>query len=256
MMQERKLTARSVIASTLLGSRPPRLPAAVLVRAGSLFAISEGSIRTALSRMTASGELEVADGSYQLAGALLARARRQEESRLARPPSDWNGDWHLVVVSGEGARTASARAGLRLTLGRAHFAELREGVWVRPADTVPPTVDGCTWFVGHPTSPTEGPTTLARQLWPLDSWAQEAMQLIVEIDRWHPALDRRDPSALAATFVLDAAVIRHLQADPLLPAELLPATWPGDRLRASYERFDASFKATWRLWYRAQPETR
>ena len=51
------LTARSVIASTLLGTEPPRLPGRVLVRVGELFGITEGTIRTALSRMVASGEL-------------------------------------------------------------------------------------------------------------------------------------------------------------------------------------------------------
>ncbi len=35
------------------------------------------------------------------------------------------------------------------------------------------------------------------------------------------------PDDLAPGFVLSAAVLRHLQADPLLPAELLPDGWPG-----------------------------
>jgi phenylacetic acid degradation operon negative regulatory protein len=30
-------------------------------------------------------------------------------------------------------------------------------------------------------------------------------------------------------------VVRHLLADPVLPAELLPADWPGTALRALYE---------------------
>ena len=38
----RPLTARSVIASTLLGVDPPRLPTQALVRSGELFGLSEG----------------------------------------------------------------------------------------------------------------------------------------------------------------------------------------------------------------------
>ena len=55
---ERPLSARSVVASTLLGMRPPRLPTQILVRSGALFGIAEGTTRVALSRMVAAGELE------------------------------------------------------------------------------------------------------------------------------------------------------------------------------------------------------
>jgi phenylacetic acid degradation operon negative regulatory protein len=74
-----RLTARSVIASTLLGTTPPRLPARVLVEAGELFGIAEGTTRVALSRMVASGELATDDGWYVLRGQrLLVRLARLE----------------------------------------------------------------------------------------------------------------------------------------------------------------------------------
>lgn len=41
---------------------------------------------------------------------------------------------------------------------------------------------------------------------------------------------------------MSAAVLRHLLADPLLPAELLPADWPGTRLRARYDDFDRDYR--------------
>jgi phenylacetic acid degradation operon negative regulatory protein len=78
---ERPLTARSVVASLLLGNRPPELPGAVLVRAGELFGIAEGTTRTALSRMVAAGELASREGHYALRGRLLDRQARQEASR-------------------------------------------------------------------------------------------------------------------------------------------------------------------------------
>jgi phenylacetic acid degradation operon negative regulatory protein len=37
-------------------------------------------------------------------------------------------------------------------------------------------------------------------------------------------------------------VVRHLQLDPLLPAELIPRHWPGHALRSTYRRFDEVFK--------------
>ena len=236
-----------MIASTLLGVRPPRLPVAALVRAGSLFAISEGSIRTCLSRMLAAGELALRDGRYELAGALLARANRQDESRTART-THWDGQWRILVVSGERARPAVDRAAIRLTLSRVHFAELREGVWTRPADRSPPSVEGGTWFLGRPELVIGGDAKLAARLWPLASWAKRGRSLAADVARWQPALDAHDSEALAPTFVVDAAVLRHLQVDPRLPSALLPPGWPGDELRDAYERFDAAFKETWKQW--------
>ena len=34
-------------------------------------------------------------------------------------------------------------------------------------------------------------------------------------------------------------MVRHLLTDPVLPAELLPADWPGDQLRDAYADFAA-----------------
>jgi phenylacetic acid degradation operon negative regulatory protein len=38
-------------------------------------------------------------------------------------------------------------------------------------------------------------------------------------------------------FAIAAAMVRHLLVDPVLPAGLLPADWPGDRLRVAYAEF-------------------
>ena len=43
VIAERQLTARSVMASTLLGTEPPVLSARVLVRAAAMFGITEGA---------------------------------------------------------------------------------------------------------------------------------------------------------------------------------------------------------------------
>src|SRR3954468_22524011 len=154
---ERPLTARSVVASILLGTQPPELPGQLLVRAGELFGISEGTIRTALSRMTAAGELTaVGDGRYRLTGHLLARQTRQDQSR--RPPQKkWTGAWSTAVVTAEG-RSASDRAALRDAMGALRMAELRGGVWLRP-DNLRASRSGassivdrhCTWFSSWPT---------------------------------------------------------------------------------------------------------
>ena len=69
-----------------------------------------------------------------------------------------------------------------------------------------------------------------------------------------PALEPRPtggPDDLAPGFELSAAVLRHLQADPLLPAELLPPTWPGPALRSAYAVWDRSYRDVLRAWGRS-----
>ena len=50
---------------------------------------------------------------------------------------------------------------------------------------------------------------------------------------------------------LDAGGHIGLQHDPLLPSELLPGRWPGDALRAEYDRYDAAYRAVLRAYLRA-----
>lgn len=252
----RPLSARSVIASTLLGVDPPRLPAKLLVGSGELFGISEGTTRVALSRMVAAGELEADDGSYRLAGHLLERQARQIASRAARR-RQWDGSWELAVVAVE-RRSAADRADLRDAMRRLKLAELREGLWLRPdnldpersPDAAAVVAAQCRRFVGTPID--DEPAVLAARLWDLDAWADRARELRAELARTLPDLEAGDTAAVAPTFVLSAAVLRHLLGDPLLPPALLPASWPGAALRDDYERYEAAFKAVWREWFLAQ----
>lgn len=241
------LTARSVLASTLLGSEPPALPVSFLVRAGALFGFSEGAVRTALSRMVAAGELEATgNGWYQLAGPLVQRQHRQRVSRAARD-REWDGAWVMAVVTA-GARTPAQRVELRTAMTRRRFAELREGAWTRPAnlDRDDEPVDAqCYWFLAEPEAE---PTELAAALWDLPGWAVGAQQLQQEMAQLIDALRDGDPAVLAPGFVLSAAVLRHFLNDPLLPDALLPADWPGPALRAEYDLYDAEFRRVLTSW--------
>jgi len=245
----RPLSARSVVASTLLGLHPPVLPARVLVQSGALFGIAEGTTRTALSRMVAAGELVAEEPSaYRLAGRLLERQARQDVSR--KPPRwGWDGRWWRMAVVVADRRSPEERAALRASLLGGRYAELREGVWTRP-DNLPgdrPHAPGCEWIKGEFAEP----AAMARTLWDLDGWAARASDLQAAVEAWTPRLVEEGVAVLAPTFVVSADVLRHLQADPLLPRELLPRDWPGGALRKAYDTFDAAFKRAWRDWYRS-----
>lgn len=253
------LTARSVLLSVLLGTDPPRLPVRRLVRTTELFGIAEGTTRTALSRMAAAGELLADDGWYELASdRLLARQARQVASRHPGPLA-WDGaSWRQVVVVADGPRSADSRAALRSALLGARLAELREGVWLRPdnlgdvAGGLPADAEGAgealRWFRAVPAG---DPLALAARLWDLDAWTSRANELVRHMAALLRPLEEGSSDVLAGGFVLSADVLRHVQADPLLPPELLPDGWPGARLRADYDRYDAAYRAVLGTWLAA-----
>src|SRR5256885_16912663 len=87
----RPLSARSVVASVLLGTHPPRLSAAALVELCSRFGITGGTTRVALSRMVTAGELAAEDGHYRLIGRGLLSRQRAPDDALDPPALPWTG---------------------------------------------------------------------------------------------------------------------------------------------------------------------
>jgi len=249
LIGNRPLSARSVLASALLGADQARLSVGELVAVASLFGISDGAARTCLWRMVSNGELTGDDGNYALAGRLLERRERVDEaSRIddAAAPR-WDGTWELAIVSLD-RRSATDRLELRKAAIALHLAELREGVWIRPDNldqqrlpTSRAVLDQqCTHFHGAATDIT---ADKMRSLFSLDEWTADARELTEAMDvALNPS--KRDDSAesFRYEFALSIAVVRHLQLDPLLPVELIPEHWPGHTLRSTYRRFDDAFK--------------
>lgn len=220
------MTARSVVLSVLLGAHPAWATAGELVRLTADFGIKEATLRVALTRMVSAGDLIRSADGYRLSDRLLARQRRQDEAMRPRTRA-WRGRWHLVIVTSVGTDPRS-RAALRNTMHDKRFAELREGVWMRPDNLdvdLPPDVAARVRVLR---ARDDAPAELAGQLWDLRQWAGVGHRLLAEIGQ---ATD------MPGRFVVAAAMVRHLNADPILPDELLPVDWPGAALRAAYHDF-------------------
>ncbi|MEU3346718.1 PaaX family transcriptional regulator C-terminal domain-containing protein [Streptomyces sp. NPDC006700] len=220
----RPLSARSVVLSLLLGTHPPELPVKDLVRAVEPFGIGGSTLRAALSRMVAAGDLRRSDTVHGLSERLLERQRRQDAA-VHPETRPWDGEWEMVVVTATG-REPAERAELRARLTALRLAELREGVWLRPTNLLRPWPGELSTAVRRFTArPEESPAELAARLWPVDDWAATARALLALVARTDRPAER---------FTALAAVVRHLLADPVLPAPLLPARWPGPELRTVY----------------------
>jgi len=227
------LPARSVVLSLLLGAHPARMSSGELTRAGDHFGIASSTLRVALSRAASAGDLIREAGGYALGPRLVARQQHQDEA-VEDTEAAWDGTWEMAVVV-VGGRSGVERANLRDALGQARLAELREGVWTRPANLRRPTS-----YADDPvlstfrSRPDEDPAALAARLWDLDGWAAEGRAHLARL------ADVRDPALRLAAA---ARLVRHLSADPLLPPELLPADWPGAELRAAYSAYQEELRS-------------
>jgi phenylacetic acid degradation operon negative regulatory protein len=227
-----RMTARSVVLSVLLGAHPAWATASELVRLTTDFDLRESTVRVALTRMVSAGDLVRSRDGYRLSDRLLARQRRQDDAINPRAWR-WDGTWTTLVITRVGT-DARTRAALRTTLLDSRFGELREGVWLRPAN-LEATLPADVRRRGRVLDATDDdPAGLAAALWDLSGWARTGRRLLDDLGA---------ATEIPERFVAAAAIVRHLVTDPVLPAELLPRDWPGEALRQAYTSFAAELVA-------------
>jgi phenylacetic acid degradation operon negative regulatory protein len=221
------LPARSVVLSLLLGESSHRMSPAQLSRAGEHFGIPAPTVRVALTRGVAAGDLRREGSDYALGERMLVRQRRQDEA-VEDATLPWDGSWEMAVVIVTG-RSGAERTALRDVLTGARLAELREGVWARPANLPrPPSYAVNPVLACFRSTPTDDPAVMAARLWDLEAWSSTGHALVELL---------RTTSEPALRLAVAARMVRHLSADPLLPLELRPAGWPGAGLRSTYAAY-------------------
>jgi phenylacetic acid degradation operon negative regulatory protein len=234
------LTARSLVLSALLGTRPPALPVRALVQLGSLFGVPEGSMRSALSRMVAAGDL-TGDGGWYSLGDRLARRQAQQDAAQRRLSDPWDASWWLAIVDGE-PRPVGVRRAFRADMRQHRLAELRPSLWLRPANVAGPEPSEGVLVVRGEIARRD-PVALAAQLWDLpaiESQARRLVQLLGEANAW---LEPGDPGALVDSFLLSVAVVRFLRTEPQLPPPLVGEDPAPDRLRDAYQAFERAHQS-------------
>src|SRR6185437_1306074 len=118
------------------------------------------------------------------------------------------------------------------------------------ADDAWQTADAqCAWWSARPDADA---VATAAGLFEPGPWATRARMLHAHLEASTAAVDAIDGATIADAFVVGAAALAHVRADPLLPAELCERNWPGDRLRSTYREYQSAFSKAVREWFRSR----
>ncbi len=196
--------------------------------------ITEGVVRTAMSRLASDGWLErnrVGRNSYyrlaEKGRATFAEATRQIYAGRSPP---WRGYFDLVLLPAGAERDAARDA-----LSQAGFGSPAAGVCVAPGGhELPSAARGALKLEIR--GEAAALRRLAAQSWPLEATATAYLKFVEIFEPLRKALDApadlSDLEALAARILLIHEYRRIVLRDPLLPADILPEDWPGSRARS------------------------
>lgn len=199
----------------------------------ALVGISETLVRTAVSRLVASGKLVGTRLGRKSYYALTdgARAEFAAASRILFDPPEKQG-WTFLYLAEANESAVSA-------LATAGFASLAPAWWIGAGGAVPPGIEAIT-FDAETRSARQGLRALAENHWGLSQCEADYRAFV---DRFQPLL--AGLTARQALTDAEALTLRLMLVDsfraialrgPHLPREALPENWSGDAARALFAR--------------------
>ncbi len=211
------------------------------------FDLSEGAVRTVLSRMVRKGWLETerrGRNSFYSLSRQGQRLLREGQEKIFHPSWDtqWDGTWLLLAYSiPEDVRQLRDR--LRDRLAWLGFGSLGNGLWISPH-----RVEGKVGEIAQALDieqhlecfraslvASDDPVDLVRKCWDLDSVNHRYAEFV---ETWEPELVRCKEGVAEGSvsdqdcFTLRFDLIHEFRAfplqDPFLPRSLLPDGWNGE----------------------------
>jgi phenylacetic acid degradation operon negative regulatory protein len=224
------------------------VPGSVLMRLLADLGISGAAARSLLLRMRReellSSERAGRQANYRLAPVIdAAQARLDRQLRGERPA--WSGSFNGLLYTVP-ERYRSFRDRLRRSAQLLGYVTLRPGLLVATTDRyedltalLPPRPAGSQVLRTRLTLSHEDSRRVCAQLWDLAGLAARYRTVAAQADSRTSEAQRQPPADAAAFRAFAAATLPIYEAgaeDPDLPAELLPADWPGQQLGAALGR--------------------
>lgn len=241
--RQRPLRAGSLIVTIFGDAVMPRggaIALGSLIRLAQAFGLNERLVRTTAARLAQEGWLESCRAGKRSEYRLSAGGRlrfAEATLRIYGPTPPWSGRWTLLALP---PLAAAERQELRRELTYQGFGEISPGLFAHPQMSRPEVDRALAAFPSAASSLVfeaslhdgADPRALVSRGWNLVELARGYQRFA---ERYAPALVTARSSMVEPLtgFVLRTLLIHdyrrlHLR-DPLLPARLLPADWPGFR---------------------------
>ena len=251
-------TAKRLILSLLSAPGLEQVEISTLLAWGSLFDIDSTAVRMAVGRLTRQGLLvSPGRGRYSLGpdGELIANTARDwlhAQKRVA----NWAGEWILVHTAHLGRSQKSALRARERALRLCGFAEFVSGLWCRPANLSEPVSATRARLMTLGLSPeaivartAEIPGVGEKELFSL--WPRETIEAaykahIEAMERSSRHIHELNlAEAAKESFLVGEAVIRQINADPLLPSPMIDARARREMIEMMMD-YDALGRDIWR----------
>lgn len=259
------VSARALVLSLLSGAGAAPQTIARLINAAALFGIEAPTLRVAVTRLIKEGLLESPERSIYRPGprAQALTRRLQDWRNVPARLVPWTGDWLIVLTHHLGRTDRKQLRARERALTLTGFRETPSALWVRPANLAGSLDDQRAGLLALGAdealtllraSALAGDTTADwPALWSPDTLAANytaAMTAMQQSFARLPGL-RADAAAREA-LLIGQAVLRLINLDPLLPAEL--GNQPEflrmvDQMRA----YNEAGQTCWRNYYAAAP---
>ena len=251
-------TAKSLILDLLSTLAGRTMQVSALVRAGELFDIAENSMRVALARLVAAGQVERDERGLYRMGAQAVPIDRRVTSwrRIHERVQLWDGGWIAVHTGGLAERVSERQ--LRRRERALHFVGFRDlapGLAVRPDNLAGGVAAARSELaalgleagaiVGALRELDAATDARARGLWDVAAlcagYRESLADLGASLQRLQVASEQE---AMVESFLLGGRVIRQLVLDPLLPEPIVP-TAERAALVDAMRRYDRLGRASW-----------